>query len=196
MNSSAVKDQVIAVGSELESAYEEELPEADQTFKVALQAVVQSLPYDIHIDPMLVGDEAEKAVDRGIVKANMGGEDGKRWEVTLNWSRSWAGKVPAGYACISYRDTEVAIIGPWMTIRTCWKCGLSGWADEERKIGKCLPHFPCPHCGTKDWFGRMVTPSHFEEDMAEYIAISSGQDKMYNAFKPINDYSPPAPVGA
>ena len=179
-------DRVLAVDNALEDLYEEELPEADQTFKVALQAIVQSLPYDIFLDPTLVGDAAQKTVDRGLVEAHMGGEDGKRWSIALNWSRSWKDKIPAGYAWIKYRDTEVAIIGPWATVRTCWKCGLTGWADSNHKGGRCLPHYPCPHCGERDWFGRIVEPHHFERDMAEYIARDADKDNLYNEFAPKN----------
>ena len=174
-------DQVLAVDNVLEDLYEEELPEADQTYKVALQAVVQSLPYDIYLDPALVGDEAQKTVDRGLVETKANG-----WEIALNWGRGWKGKIPAGYARIKYHDTEVAIIGPWATIRTCWKCGLSGWASEVHKVGRCLPHYPCPHCGERDWFGRIVEPHHFERDMAEYIARDADKDNLYNEFAPKN----------
>ena len=178
------KDQVIAVDGELEGLYEEELPEADQTFKVALQAVVQSLTYDLTLDRTLVGVAADNPRDRGLVEMFAGGEDGKRWKIALNWSPNWKGKVPPGYAWITYRGTEVAIIGPWATIRTCWHCGLKGWASKERKIGCCLPHYPCPHCKERDWFGRIVAPEDFERDMAEYIARDSNKDDMYDVFKP------------
>jgi len=180
------KGRVSVVESGLEGLYEEDLPEADQTFKVALHAVVQSLPYDLHLDPALVGDEAKKSVGQGLIEAHAGGEDGKRWTIALNWSRSWEHKVPAGYAWIKFRETEVAIIGPWATIRTCWKCGLSGWASKEHKVGCCLPHYPCPHCGERDWFGKIVEPHHFERDMAEYIARDANKNYLYDDFSPKN----------
>ena len=184
------EEAVLAVGSEFEHLYEEELPEADVTFKRALQAVVQTLPYDLHLDPTLQGEEAEKVVDRGLIEADIG----KSWNITLNWPRSWKGKIPAGYARIKYHDTEVAIIGPWATVRTCWKCGLSGWADEKKKIGMCLPHYPCPHCGERVWFGRIVEPYHFELDMAEFIVRDANKDNYYEELKPTKPKSEGVPT--
>ena len=191
---SDLNDKVLAVDSDLESMYEEELPEADTTFKRAIQVLVQTLPYDLSLDPTLSDKESESSRDRGIVEAQFGGDDGKRWNIALNWTRQWKDKVPAGYAWIKYRDTEVAIIGPWSTIRTCWKCGLSGWADEKRKIGMCLPHYPCPHCGTKDWFGRIVDPYHFELDAAEFIVRDANKDNYYEELRP--RYKPSSEVTA
>ena len=191
---SDLNDKVLAVDANLESMYEEELPEADTTFKRAIQVVVQTLPYDLTLDPTMSDKESESSRDRGIVEAQFGGEDGKRWDIALNWTRQWKDKVPAGYAWIKYRDSEVAIIGPWSTIRTCWKCGLSGWADKKRKVGMCLPHFPCPHCGTKDWFGRIVDPYHFELDAAEFIVKDANKDNYYEELRP--RYKPSSEVTA
>jgi len=177
-------NQVIAVGSELNDLYEEELPEADATFKRALQVVVQTLPYDLTLDPTMSKEEGEKHLEKGLVEARFGGEDGKRWSIALNWTKAWKDKIPAGYAWIKYRDNEVAILGPWATVRTCWKCGLSGWADEKTRVGKCLPHYPCPHCKSRDWFGKIVEPYHFELDAAEFIVRDADKDDFYEHIKP------------
>ena len=61
---SDLNDKVLAVDSDLESMYEEELPEADTTFKRAIQVVVQTLPYDLSLDPTFQ-TKSLKAVETG-----------------------------------------------------------------------------------------------------------------------------------
>lgn len=157
--------------------WEEESPETDQTFELALWVIAHR--HDISLDPDLVGDKAEVASMIGVKEADFGGADGKLWKVRVNWNQhGWAGKIPAGYAQIHYAGTEVAIIGPWLTIRTCWHCGLKGWRTDvgAAKIGIVLPNVECPHCGEKDWFGIFVTPENFIRDASEMIADECGAD--------------------
>ena len=152
--------------------WEEESPETDQTFELALWVVAHQ--HDISLDPDLVGEEAETASILGVKTATF-----KQWQVEVNWNQhGWAGKIPAGYARICYTDTEVAIIGPWMTIRTCWNCQLKGWRTDvgDAKIGIVLPSVPCPHCNELDWHGVIVSPEMFIRDASEFIADDCGAD--------------------
>lgn len=173
------KDRILSVDADMESEFEEESPETDETYEMALWVVIHAQPTDLVLDPDLAGVEAERATARGVLEASFGGDSGRLWSVQVNWDKSqWAGLMPPGYARISYAEQEVAIMGPWLTCRTCWKCGLKGL--RGRNVGVVLPGVECPGCGTLDWFGHFVSPEMFIRDGAEYIADETGEsDKTY-----------------
>ena len=177
---------ISAVSSETEDLYEDDLPQDDETFTLGLQALIHQLPYDLELDPELIGDKAEEATARGVVKAWWKvGLTGK-WEVQVNWNKTeWEGKIPPGYMRILWHDSEVAILGPWLTVRTCWFCKLKGLLDLPGggKIGHVVPGVPCPRCGTLDWHSKLVTPEDFMQSCAIVVADETGaDDKRYQLF--------------
>jgi len=167
------KSHIMSVDAATEDLYEEESPETDQTFELALWVLAHQK--DIRLDPDLHGDEAEVASNLGVVEGAFGGPNNDLWKIEVNWNQyEWAGKMPPGYCRVRYADIEVGIIGPWLTIRTCWSCGLKGWRDGMKGIGNVLPGVECPHCNKLDWFGVLVTPEQFIRDAAEFIANDTG----------------------
>jgi len=177
------KESVPMVAEGMEGLYDEEDPPADGTFEIALQVVVHHLPYDLELDPTMSKEATQADMDRGVCSATFGGDSGNMWNIDLNWQTRWAGKIPPGYARIAFRDIDVGIIGPWATVRTCWSCGMSGFADPKAKIGRVVPEVPCPNCGQLDWWGQVIDPSMFERDAAEEMARVCGKsDHIYNLF--------------
>jgi len=179
-------EQIVTVDETTEHQFEEELPPFDRTFIHALHATTHDMPFDLEFKPELRGDKALATNDKGIFKTRFGGQTGQMWTIIHNWTTSWAGKLPPGYCSISYFDDEVAILGPYMTIRTCWSCHLKGW--REKGVGNCLPGHACPSCGNHDWFGKIVQPDFFEKDVAVFVADKTGRnsahgDKVYNGFR-------------
>ena len=181
-------DQIVTVDETTEHQFESELPPFDRTFVHALHATAQNMPFELKFDPTLRGEKDKASGDKGVFVTAFGGVDGKMWSIAHNWTKGWKGKMPPGYCSISYRDNDVAILGPYMTIRTCWSCHLTGWRIQG-KVGNCLQGNPCPSCGNMDWFGRIIDhvqgPEMFEKDVAVYVADKSGKlgDKIYKGFR-------------
>jgi len=181
-------EQLVTVDEATEHQFEGDLPPFDRTFIHALHATSNNLPFELTFNPEITGEASHAASDKGVFVTNFGGADGKMWSIAHNWTKRWSGKVPPGYCAISYRDNDVAILGPYMTIRTCWSCHLSGWLVPD-KVGNCIPGMDCPSCGNMDWFGKVIDseqgPAMFEKDVAVYIADKSGKlaDKIYTGFR-------------
>ena len=175
--------QLVTVDEHTAHQFEEDLPPFDRTYIHALHATVQDMPFDLDFKPELQGDKARQTHDKGVFKTRFGGMTNQMWTIIHNWAPTWAGKIPPGYCSISYYDNEVAILGPYMTIRTCWSCQLTGW--REKGVGNCLPGHPCPSCGNLDWHGIMIDPEMFEKDVAIFVADRSGKkaDKIYTGFR-------------
>ena len=182
------KERLAVVGPELDDDYAGDYPETDQTYIKGLMVAVHTLPKELVLDPTMRVDKAQESRDKGVLSAKFGGDRGNLWRIDVNWTPTFKGTLPAGYMRVSFSDTEVAILGPWATVRTCWKCGLTGLASKDALIGRCIPHFPCPHCGVTDWLGRVVAPEDFQEACAEFLAkecehVGKG-DAMYEAYRP------------
>lgn len=174
-------DRVLAVDGELEDEFEEESPETDQTFELALWVITHT--EDFELDPDAAGEKAEAMSQVGMKTAHFGGDNGRLWTIQVNWDQyKWSAKIPPGYCRVEYAGQDVGIIGPWLTIRTCWNCQARGWRTDllPAKIGIVVPGQPCPHCGELDWYGVMVSPEMFIRDAAEFIANQSGDsDHIY-----------------
>ena len=87
------RDRVIAVGDNLEDEYEEASPETDQTYELALWVITHT--EDFELDPDAAGEKAEAMSQVGMKTAFFGGENGRLWEINVNWDQyQWAAKIP------------------------------------------------------------------------------------------------------
>lgn len=158
-----------------DDAWEED-PEPCPVFSAALQAVVNLQADELEMDPTLSeADDRANMAAFGVREARFGvGRLGPLWHVQVNFSYSRQGKLPPGYMSVRYKDKEVAILGPWLLVRTCWQCGLKGWDPmwlPQIKRGRVLPDHPCPDCGTLDWFDRSeVKPEDLQQAAALELA--------------------------
>uniref|UniRef100_A0A6M3J2R5 Uncharacterized protein n=1 Tax=viral metagenome TaxID=1070528 RepID=A0A6M3J2R5_9ZZZZ len=46
------------------------------------------------------------------------------WEVAINMSTQWHGKIPPEHFSVEFAGTLVGILSPFQQVRTCWHCGL------------------------------------------------------------------------
>lgn len=130
------------------------------TFKVLLQTVLQlnaelksmNIQYD-YTPPKDKADYERRArADHGVFQAKF-----DHWTIVLNWTEEKRLNLPPDYFGIDFGDTSAGILGPNADIRTCWKCGLTGYRDQAKKIPCVVPSKPCPNCRQKDWWARLVT---------------------------------------
>ena len=173
------RDQLVVVDSALEDQFEEEDPQEDETFLAGLQVAVHHLPHDFEFNPELSDSESDANRDAmGVVEARFD----ELWTIRVNWTPKRQGKIPAAHMLIAYKDEEVAILGPWLTGRTCWHCDAGGWSQfwkkQGIKRGYVLPDHPCPDCGQLDWWDHsQVSPGDFQRACAAEIARTSDVDR-------------------
>lgn len=161
-------------------------------YKGAFMAVYQhskAKSMNIQVVHGMEGDAAEKGSlqDVGFFEAKFGD-----WACTLNWTQSKRGNLYPDYIGVDYGTTSCGIIGKYLTVRTCWNCGLTGFRDPEMRIGCCqASHYEedglwitdfCPHCHETDWWARMIEPSRFIRDCAEAIAKRTNRPKLWTSF--------------
>ena len=178
------------VSAENQDDYQEPIP-INPLFKPAFMAVYQQSELkrkNLVVDNNMSKEEAESRFDVGVFEARFNG-----WSCTLNWTEEKKGNLYPDYIGIDFGDTSCGIIGKWATIRTCWKCGMTGWRDEGRKNACVLPcqyndrtgiweMHPCPNCASLDWWARTILPDHFVRDCAEAIAEGTGRENLWTKF--------------
>ena len=177
------REKVNFIDSEAEDHYSMEIPPGDRTFLLAQLALEELQPAALELNPELTVTESKKARDRGIVVGSFG-----NWTIALNHSPNKVGRLYGGNMLIKYKgatgsEREVAIIGPWLTARRCWNCGLAGLGPGG--VGVVKPAHPCPKCGELDWWDTDVTPEQLERDCATLLADASpveDQERRYNSF--------------
>lgn len=146
------------------------------TFKVIFQAVLQLNPTlkamnILHdFSPPKDKHDAERRahVDHGVFQAKF-----DHWTIVLNWTEETRQNLPPDYFGINFIDDSAGIIGPNANIRTCWKCGLTGFRDREKKIPCVVPSRRCPNCRSLDWWAKFVT-----QDNLVAAATAAVQDKI------------------
>ena len=183
--------QAMMVDQTMAQDYKEPIP-INPMYKAAFMAVYQhskAKSMNIHVVHGTTGDAAEKGSlqDVGIFDAKFGD-----WSCTLNWTQDKRANLPPDYIGVDYGSTSCGIIGPHLTVRTCWNCGQSGFRDQARKEGVCsASHYEedglwianfCPHCHDSDWWARMIEPSRFIRDCAEAIARRTNRPKLWTSF--------------
>lgn len=132
--------------------------------------------------------EAEKRsqLDVGVFTAKFNG-----WTCTLNWTQEKRGKLPPDYIGVDYGNVSCGIIGPYLTIRTCWHCGMTGWRDAKKRVG-CVQSsrfheglwlsMSCPNCHQTDWWANTIEPSRFHRDCAVAVGEGTGRKKLVDSF--------------
>ena len=134
--------------------------------------------------------DAEKysRLDVGIFEAKFG-----PWTCVLNWTETKRAKLLPDYIGVDYGDVFCGIIGPHLTIRTCWSCGAGGWTDKEKQIGYLRSssyndltgvwemNF-CPQCHETDWVARTIEPSRFARDCIAEVSEATRQSKRWRQF--------------
>lgn len=174
-----------------EKDYQTPLPH-HPVFKVALLAVYhmsQARRLNIVVDPTLPNTPENARKDVGVFQAEFGG-----FTVVLNWTEEKRGKILPDYMGIDYGDSSCGILGPHLTIRTCWNCGLTGWRDAGKTQAWCVPmqppsrgdngQRPCPKCGQLDWWidRKKVSPAALMREAAAAIAKATGRDSLFSGF--------------
>ncbi|GEM_PF-7038593 len=144
------------------------------TFKVLLQAILQlsaelkgkKMFVDMGIpnyDEMGKENTAETRRDIGVFQAKF-----DHWTVVLNWTEETRQNLPPDYIGVDFGDSSAGILGPHANIRTCWKCGLTGFRDKEQRFPCVVPGKPCPNCHNLDWWAKMVS----QDDLVEAAATA------------------------
>lgn len=157
-------------------------------FKIAFRAIIQLSDLKsrgVYIDFERPHDEKNSGV--GVFTASFDG-----WKATVNWTPEKRGSLPPNYIAIEFHDSVVGIIGPYATIRTCHRCGLSGFSDPERTKPCLKPSFkgrdgvwylvPCPNCEAFDWMGQLVMPEDFLEAAISATAQKMNRDRLWKSY--------------
>ena len=138
----------------------------NRVFISALTAICQQRPEirgRIYVDPSMNREEQEAHMDVGVFEARVG-----RFSMVLNWTTNKVSAIPARHIAVAYEDNAVAIIGPFLDGRECFRCGLG--SNMRADIGVVTPGVQCSNCGSVDWFGMVVQPAHLQQECAEYVA--------------------------
>lgn len=159
-------------------------------FKVAFLAVYhmsQARRMNIVVDPSLPTTPEHSQKDVGVFQAEFGD-----FTLVLNWTNEKKGNIAPDYIGVDYGTDSCGILGPHLTIRTCWYCGLTGWRDAGKTQAWCVPiqpsrrgdrgDRPCPKCGQLDWWNQKVRPAALMREAAEAIAKATGRDELFNGF--------------
>lgn len=153
-----MKERTVLVDSSMDDGGWHVRPPFHETHRAALLALIQGCPeldrLGVYYDPHMTSEQGRKQEDVGVFDLAI-----KRWRLRLNWTTGWKSNgIPPRHIAVAYEGEPVGVIGPYATIRTCWRCGLHGYRDEERKSPWVIPGVPCPRCGGVDWWG--VKRSH------------------------------------
>lgn len=163
-----------------ENAHEYHTPHPiHPTFKVLLRAIRQLNPelrkrqvyVDMSIPNFLPNGKEnveETRKDQGVFEAKF-----DHWTIVLNWTEEKRRNLPPDYFGIDFGNSSAGIIGPHANIRTCWKCGLTGFRDPGLQYPCVVPGQPCPNCKNRDWWGVMVS----QNDLIK-AAAAAIQDNM------------------
>jgi hypothetical protein len=184
----ADRDVINVVDAEAEGHYSQEIPPGDRTFLLAQLALEELQPKALEMNPDLNAAQRAEARNRGMVKGEFRVGNGPKWKLALNHSPDKIGRIHSGNMEITYESKTgtarvVAIIGPWLTARRCWNCGLGGTIPGNQTVGRCIPHAPCPKCKKMDWWDKLVKPQHLERDCAELLADASPAADRERRFK-------------
>lgn len=146
------------------------------TFKVLLRAIRQLHPVlrRLHVDMSIPnflpsGKENVEETRRSIGVHQVRFD---HWTIVLNWTEETRQNLPPDYFGIDFGTESAGIIGPNADIRTCWKCGLTGYRDQALTRPCVVPGRPCPNCGNRDWWALTVT----QDDLVEAAAIAIADD--------------------
>ena len=142
------------------------------TFKVLLAVVDQLNPelkrMKMQTDFSAPRDEHDHQTrthrDYGVFEARF-----DHWTIAINWTEEKRRNLPPDYFGVDFGDSSAGIIGPNADIRTCWKCGLSGYRDKARTQPCVVPSRPCPNCRQPDWWAVFVTQDNLVAAAAEAL---------------------------
>lgn len=188
----------------------EEDPEYSDEFEPALWILLER--YDIQMDPTLSFEDSMAGRDIGVLTAKFW-----KWTISLNWQTVWARHIPPHHMAVEFDGTEVGIISPWLTLRTCWKCrrgnpigrdgkysenGLWVYSKQIGRVPAVLPAHPCPGrlqkvgeevvripCGEYDWYASFVSREQFQRDAAEEVAKDTNDDTLAQEMAVVHDPS-------
>ncbi len=171
--------------------WEDQESDYADAFEPALWLIMEK--QDIRMDPTLSKEEQLSNRDIGILSHSFW-----KWTIHVNWSTTWAQKIPPHHMAVHFNGVLVGIISPFLTIRTCWSCRLgdptrtpggqparNGYDEKwfyitypgsTIKLPAVYPAHPCPECGAYDWFANTVEIEQFQRDAAEHLAVATGDD--------------------
>ena len=172
--------------------YQQPIP-INPIYKPAFMAVYQQSKLksmNVQVVHEMKAEEAERLSqqDVGVFTARF-----DQWTCTLNWTESKRENLPPDYIGVDYGDVSCGIIGPNLTIRTCWHCGMTGWKDAGRTQGCVQSSYydtntgiwisrHCPKCYNQDWWANTIEPSRFVQDCAASITDVTKKKKHWSAF--------------
>ena len=112
------------------------------TFKTLVQAVLQLCPelkrMNVQIDHSQdMREKKNTHRDIGVFQARF-----DHWTIVLNWTEEKRQNLPPDYFGVDFGGSSAGIIGIWADIRTCWKCGLSGYRNPEKTQPCVVPSKP------------------------------------------------------
>ena len=147
------------------------------TFKVVFRAITMLNPeirkMRIGIDMNLPTDQQSSKKYVGVFSARLD----KQWSATINWTEEKKLNLPPDYLGIDFGNASAGILGPHADIRTCWHCGLTGYRDPEHRMACVVPSRPCPKCGSRDWWAKLVSQTDLRQ--AASIALADVAKKPY-----------------
>lgn len=134
---------------------------------------------DITFDPTMSADRSRQVTQD---QARVLDGDWGRWRVRLNYAPRWERRIPPWHMAVYFNGNEMGILSPLMEMRTCWRCGVTGWHEisaehrlrtgsQVRRVPRCVPRQPCigrpssvaggrvlswQNCGAMDWWGHLA----------------------------------------
>jgi hypothetical protein len=188
-----MKERTVLVDTEMDDGGWRMGPPFSEVHRAVLFAVIHSNPelrrLHAYYEPHMTEAQQKKNFDVGFFTARF-----DRFDAALNWSAAARDGIPGRHIAIAYRSEPVGVIGPYKTIRTCWKCNLEGYRDAEKTLPWVVPGQPCPRCRSLDWWATGITVNprtgrpfivpiqELQDAAAQVVAKETGADYYWNAF--------------
>lgn len=172
-SSKKIDDQVIVLDHETEDAGEWlDYGNVDPVVEPVLWLLMQQM--DVEFDPTIPTDVAQAKEEIGYREMSW-----SFWMIGVNYSREWKKSLPPWHIGVQWKDTIIGMLSPLVEMRTCWKCGVTGWHEfgasyrlknpnGPKRVARCRPRYPCmghpdvlvdgkvvtwKDCGALDWYG-------------------------------------------
>lgn len=174
-------DDLVMMDSQMEQSgiFGRPRPEFHAGFKTLLMALVECNDEikrkGLYIDANLSADERQKFSEVGVFRQQIG----KNLEVVLNWTNDMRGDIPPRHILVMWGGEFCGILGPYVSIRHCWSCGLRGWRNEEKTVAWVQPFLPCPRCRRLDWVARVISMQDVVRAAADWMANTT-QNELFD----------------